>query len=274
MQNKFEVPVYNSESGYSLKGIDLGSNNFRINKPVKVALLIGDGVNSYEAGEVWHLLDTRIGMPLTKLRLNQFSNTSLEKYTTLIMVSGSYDQLGKDEIKKIKKWVDRGNTLITIATGSSWAINSKLIDETLVDPKIDESYSRKKYVDSREFIGRDRIGGVILSADLDLTHPIAFGYNDLKIPVYKNNNVFINKTNDDYSSVAIYSNDFHIDGYISESNRKNFIPGAASVIVSKIGKGRVIVFADNPNFRGTWYGTNKLFLNAIFLGNNISVPTD
>ena len=274
MQNKFEVPVYSSESGYSLKGIDLGSNNFRINKPVKVALLIGDGVNSYEAGEVWHLLDTRIGMPLTKLRLNQFSNTSLEKYTTLIMVSGSYDQLGKDEIKKIKKWVDRGNTLITIATGSSWAINSKLIDETLVDPKIDESYSRKKYVDSREFIGRDRIGGVILSADLDLTHPIAFGYNDLKIPVYKNNNVFINKTNDDYSSVAIYSNDFHIDGYISESNRKNFIPGAASVIVSKIGKGRVIVFADNPNFRGTWYGTNKLFLNAIFLGNNISVPTD
>ncbi len=274
MQNKFEVPVYNSESGYSLKGIDLGSNNFRINKPVKVALLIGDGVNSYEAGEVWHLLDTRIGMPLTKLRLNQFSNTSLEKYTTLIMVSGSYNQLGKDEIKKIKKWVDRGNTLITMATGSSWAINSKLIDETLVDPKIDESYSKKNYVDAREFIGRDRIGGVILSADLDLTHPIAFGYNDLKIPVYKNNNVFINKTNDDYSSVAIYSNDFHIDGYISESNRKNFIPGAASVIVSKIGKGRVVVFADNPNFRGTWYGTNKLFLNAIFLGNNISVPTD
>ena len=34
------------------------------------------------------------------------------------------------------------------------------------------------------------------------------------------------------------------------------------------------VFADNPNFRGTWYGTNKLFLNAIFLGNNISVPSN
>ena len=84
----------------------MGSNNFRINKPVKVALLIGDGVNSYEAGEVWHLLDTRIGMPLTKLRLNQFSNTSLEKYTTLIMVSGSYDQLGKDWIAHQWKWMN------------------------------------------------------------------------------------------------------------------------------------------------------------------------
>ena len=273
MQEKYDVPVYNSESGYSINGIDLGSNNFRINKPVKVAMLIGEGVNSYEAGEVWHLLDTRIGMPLTKIRLDQFSRISLEKYTTLVMVSGSYDQLDNKQIDKIKNWIEEGNTLITIAKGSSWAIESDLINETLVKSKNDTKYSRKRYVDSSEHIGRERIGGIILNADLDLTHPLAFGYHDKSIPVYKNNNVFINKTKDDYSSVAIYSEDFHIDGYISELNRKEYIPGAASLIVSNVGSGRVIVFADNPNFRGTWYGTNKLFLNAIFLGDNISVPS-
>ena len=211
-------------------------------------------------------------MPLTKIRLNQFSRTSLDKYTTLVMVSGSYSQLNKNQIEKIKNWVGKGNTLITIARGSSWAIKSELIKETLVESKVDSTYSRKRYVDARENIGRERIGGVILKADLDLTHPLAFGYNDTSIPVYKNNNVFINKTKDDYSSVAIYSKDFHIDGYISESNRKDYIPGSASLIVSKIGSGRVVVFADNPNFRGSWYGTNKLFLNALFLGTNISVP--
>ena len=273
MQEKYDVPVYNSESGYSINGIDLGSNNFRINKPVKVAMLIGEGVNSYEAGEVWHLLDTRIGMPLTKIRLDQFSRISLDKYTTLVMVSGSYDQLDNKQIDKIKNWVEDGNTLITIAKGSIWAIESDLINETLVKSKNDTTYSRKRYVDASEHIGRERIGGVILNADLDLTHPLAFGYHDKSIPVYKNNNVFINKTKDDYSSVAIYSEDFHIDGYISELNRKEYIPGAASLIVSNVGSGRVIVFADNPNFRGTWYGTNKLFLNAIFLGDNISVPS-
>jgi hypothetical protein len=273
MQEKYDVPVYNSESGYSINGIDLGSNNFRINKPVKVAMLIGEGVNSYEAGEVWHLLDTRIGMPLTKIRLDQFSRISIDKYTTLVVVSGSYDQLDNKQIDKIKNWIEDGNTLITIAKGSSWAIDSDLINETLVKSKNDTTYSRKRYVDASEHIGRERIGGVILNADLDLTHPLAFGYHDKSIPVYKNNNVFINKTKDDYSSVAIYSEDFHIDGYISELNRKEFIPGAASLIVSNVGSGRVIVFADNPNFRGTWYGTNKLFLNAIFLGDNISVPS-
>ena len=72
LQSKFNVPIYNSESGYSLEGIDLGSNNFRINKPVKVAMLIGDGVSSYEAGEVWHLLDTRIGtVSYTHLRAHE-----------------------------------------------------------------------------------------------------------------------------------------------------------------------------------------------------------
>ena len=273
MQEKYDVPVYNSESGYSINGIDLGSNNFRINKPVKVAMLIGEGVNSYEAGEVWHLLDTRIGMPLTKIRLDQFSRISLDKYTTLVMVSGSYDQLDNKQIDKIKNWIEDGNTLITIAKGSSWAIDSDLINETLVKSINDTTYSRKRYVDASEHIGRERIGGIILNADLDLTHPLAFGYHDKSIPVYKNNNVFINKTKNDYSSVAIYSEDFHIDGYISELNRKEFIPGAASLIVSNVGSGRVIVFADNPNFRGTWYGTNKLFLNAIFLGDNISVPS-
>ncbi len=273
-QEKFNVPIFNSESGFSIKGIDLGSNNFRVNKPVKVALLIGEGVNSYEAGEVWHLMDTRVGMPLSKIRLSQFSRISLDKYTTLIMVSGSYNQLTKIDIDKINDWVKKGNTLITIAQGSSWVIEKKLVKETLLEPSNDSIFSRKNYVSAAENIGRERIGGAILNVDLDLTHPLAFGYRDSSIPVYKNNNVFINKTKDHYSSVGIYSKDPHIDGYISEKNMKNNFKNTASLIVSKLGSGRVVIFADNPNFRGSWYGTNKLFLNAIYFGDNINVPTN
>ena len=273
-QEKFNVPIFNSESGFSIKGIDLGSNNFRVNKPVKVALLIGEGVNSYEAGEVWHLMDTRVGMPISKIRLSQFSRVSLDKYTTLIMVSGSYNQLTKIDIDKINDWVKKGNTLVTIAQGSSWVIEKKLVKETLLEPSNDSIFSRKNYVSAAENIGRERIGGAILNVDLDLTHPLAFGYRDSSIPVYKNNNVFINKTKDHYSSVGIYSKDPHIDGYISEKNMKNNFKNTASLIVSRLGSGRVVIFADNPNFRGSWYGTNKLFLNAIYFGDNINVPTN
>ena len=271
-QDKFNIPVFGTETGYSSAGIDLGSNYFRINKKVNVAMLIGDGVSSYEAGEVWHLLDTRVHIPLTKIRLNQFNRTSLDKYTTIVMVSGTYNQISESGIKKIKDWVSKGNTLITIGSASSWAIKKEIVKESLVETKKDTIFSRKRYIDAREYSGRERIGGSILKADLDLTHPLAFGYRDQSIPVYKNNNVFINKSKSHYSSVALYSKDPHIDGYISKNNMENNLKGSASLIVSGAGSGRVILFADNPNFRGTWYGTNKLFLNAIFFGANISVP--
>ena len=271
-QDKFNIPVFGTETGYSSSGIDLGSNYFRINKKVNVAMLIGDGVSSYEAGEVWHLLDTRVHIPLTKIRLNQFNRTSLDKYTTIVMVSGSYNQISESGIKKIKDWVGKGNTLITIGSASSWAIKKEIVKESLVEVKKDTIFSRKRYVDAREYSGRERIGGSILKADLDLTHPLAFGYRDQSIPVYKNNNVFINKSKSHYSSVALYSKDPHIDGYVSKNNLENNVKGSASLIVSGAGSGRVVLFADNPNFRGTWYGTNKLFLNAIFFGANISVP--
>ena len=72
-QKKFSVPIYSANTGFSVKGIDLGSNNFRTVKKPKVAMLVGDGVSSYEAGEVWHLLDTRTKMPITKLQTNSFT---------------------------------------------------------------------------------------------------------------------------------------------------------------------------------------------------------
>ena len=84
--------------------------------------------------------------------------------------------------------------------------------------------------------------------------------------------MFIKPSDNDYANVSLYSSDPHIDGFITKEHmEKNVIP-SASIVVSEIGRGRAILFADNPNFRGSWYGTNKLFLNAIFFGDKISVP--
>jgi len=279
-QIKYNVPMYTTNSGYSLKGIDLGSNNFRALKKPKAAMLIGDGISSYEAGEVWHLLDTRVHMPITKIQMRSFRNANLDKYNTLVMVSGSYSQLDSIQRQKLKNWTSKGNTLITIAGGSKWSIDKKLVKEQLTkkpkpkDDKTPKTVERKPYVDARENIGRERLGGAIFEVDLDLTHPLGFGYRSKTLPVYKNNNVFIAPSKSQYSTVAKYSRNPHIDGYISNHNLEIYLKPSASLIVSPLGRGRVVMFADNPNFRGAWYGTNKLFLNALFFGNRISVPTE
>ncbi|MFD2568930.1 M14 family zinc carboxypeptidase [Pseudotenacibaculum haliotis] len=276
-QEKFNVPIYSTNTGFSVKGIDLGSNNFRKLQQPKVAMLIGDGVYSYEAGEVWHLLDTRVHMPLTKIQLRNFRRASLDKYNTLVMVSGSYTQLDSIQRKKISDWVGKGNTLITIARASQWLINRKMVKESLTKkPKAKEkdkkATKRLPYVDASEHIGRERLGGAIFEVDLDVTHPLGFGYRNTKVPVYKNNRVFIQPSKNPYSTVAKYTANPHIDGFVSTKNLETFLKPSASLVVSRIGGGRAILFADNPNFRGAWYGTNKLFLNALFFGNNISIP--
>lgn len=272
-QKKYQVPMYALETGYNIKGIDLGSRSIQpVTKP-KAAMLIGNGVRSYEAGEVWHLLDTRMHMPITKIPMRNFNRTNFDKYNTLVMVSGRYSFTKKQQ-DKIKDWVRKGNTLITIGSASKWVIDKELVKEKLTKKEKDSTkvILRKPYVDANENIGKESVGGVILKVDLDVTHPLAFGYHDTTIPVYKNNTVWLSPSKNEYATVAKYAVNPHIDGFITDKNMDEFLKPSASLIVSPVGKGRVILFADNPNFRGSWYGTNRLFLNAIFLGDKIRVP--
>ena len=268
-----QVPAYAVETGYHLKGVDLGSRYMRPLKQPRAAMVIGEGVRSYEAGEVWHLLDTRVNMPITKIPLRDLGSADLEKYTILVMVSGRYNWDEKQQ-QRIKEWVGRGNTLIAIAGASSYVMRNKWIKDTLLTVENDTTKMKERlpYVDAPENIGREQVGGVILRADLDLTHPLAFGYQYSQIPVYKNNEVWLRPSKNAYSTVAKYAGQAHIDGYISAKNTEEFLNDAASILVSPLGQGRVISFADNPNFRGSWYGTNRLFLNALFLGEHIRVP--
>lgn len=277
-QQKFEVPMFPVESGFNLKGIDLGSGYVSPIKKPKAVMLIGNGVSSYEAGEVWHLLDTRVHMPITKIPMRNLDRVNFDKYNVMVMVSGRYS-LSEKQQEKIKDWVGKGNTLVTIGSASKWVVEKKLVKEKLTKSEKDsigkdstKIVERKPYVDARENLGKESMGGVILKADIDITHPLAYGYNDATIPVYKNNEVWLAPSSNEYATVAKYNSNPHIDGFMTDKNRDQFIKPSASLIVSKLGGGRVVLFADNPNFRGSWYSTNRLFLNALFLGDKIRIP--
>ena len=272
-QERFKVPMFAVETGYSLQGIDLGSGYVRPLEKTKAAMLIGTGVRSYEAGEVWHLLDTRVGMPITKIPLRNFNRVKFDQYNTLVMVSGNYSLTEKQQ-DIIKEWTKKGNTLITIGTGSEWIIKKKWIKEKLIKSEVDSTKApeRKAYVDARENLGKESVGGIIIKANLDVSHPLGFGYRESEIPVYKNNTVWLAPSQNAYATVAKYADNPHIDGFITKRNLEKFLKPSASLIVSPLGSGRVVLFADNPNFRGSWYGTNRLFLNALFLGQKITVP--
>ena len=209
-------------------------------------------------------------MPISKIPLSNLDNVSMDKYNVLVLLSGNY-KLSNNQIEKIKKWAERGNTIISIGSGSKFLIDNKIVDESIVEKKESNVISYLEYGDAAENSGKEQVGGVILKSKIDLTHPLSFGYSDNSLPVYKNNSIWLKPSINEYSSVVRYSENALIDGFLSESNKK-ILSESVSLVVSKIGNGIAVMFSDNPNFRGAWYGTNRLFLNAIFLGDRIYIP--
>lgn len=258
-------------TGFSTSGVDLGSSSFRTITRPRALMLIGGNTSSYEAGEVWHLLDSKVGMPITKVHMESAGRIDWDRYNVLVLVSGSYGSLGENTIDRMKQWVREGGTLITLRSATAWAIRSKLVNEKFADRPERTTPERMDYVTASDFRGSNAIGGSMYMTDVDISHPLAFGYTSRQLPVYRNHSNFVAPSSNPFSTVAKYIENPLLAGYVHPENLKG-IGGTASLLVSGIGRGSVIMFVDNPNFRGMWYGTNKLFLNAIFLGNLVSRP--
>ena len=266
------MSIYGLKTGYNTAGIDLGSGYVRTLKKPEAALLVGTAISAPEAGEIWHLLDQRLQMPVTKLDILNLGRANLNRYNTLIMVSGNYSLIDKINTDKLKSWVQGGGTLITLKTATEWAIKNGFTKEKLFP--VDSSNiipARQDFDMAIHIEGAKAMGGSIFRVDLDTTHPIGFGFTDRKMSLYRNGLTFLQSSLNPYSTIVKYTDKPLIGGYIHNTTLKK-VSNSAAVLVGAEGSGRVIMFSDNPNFRGTWYGTNKLFLNALFYGGNISVP--
>lgn len=264
------VSIQPLETGFSLKGIDIGSNNVRTLRRPEALMLVGPGVSAYEAGEIWHLLDQRVSMPVTKLDLSTLPRVNLNRYTTVIMVSGQYpaDRVLSD---RVKAWVQNGGTLITFKTGSEWAIKQGLTKEKLLPADTTKRALRYNYDEAENREGAKAQGGSIFNVDLDISHPIGFGFTDRTVPVFRNGLTILQASQSPYNTVAQYKASPLVGGYVHSTVLKR-VANSAAILVSAEGAGRIILFADNPNFRAAWYGTNKLFLNALFFGPVTTIP--
>lgn len=253
-------------SGRSDLGIDLGSPEFKNVELPRVVMLTGEGTSGYEAGEIWFMADTYLNMPITKVDRSDFKRLPLNDYDVLILVSGNYNELDPE---KIKSWVENGGTLVTQRTASQWVIDKKLVKKELKKQEMEkDSLLRMNYSRADKYYGSRAIGGSFYKADLDITHPIGFGYQDRELSVYKNSTVFLKPGNDPFNKIAVFTSEPYLSGYIHSENLE-LIKGSATILAEQKGRGSVIMFSDNPNFRAMMLETHKLFVNAIFFGSLI-----
>ncbi|MBC7888772.1 MAG: zinc carboxypeptidase [Ferruginibacter sp.] len=257
------LKIYAIQTGMVNSGSDLGSSKFiSLDKPA-VAMLVGAGVGPTDAGELWHLLDQRMNIPATHLEITIFNRTDLSKYNTIIMVSGNYTGLNKE---KLKTWVQGGGTLVLEEEAIQWAAENGISTVSFKKAKnAADSLKRLTYVDKEQIDGAQQIPGAIFGADADLSHPLAYGYNQKTISLFKANKVFMEKSKNPYAMPFAYGDKSLQSGWLSKQNL-DAIKNSAAVVVNTLGSGRVINIDSNPNFRAFWLGSMKLMMNAVFFG--------
>ncbi len=257
-------------TGFTTDGIDLGSNNFLTLRQPKVMIVVGEGMGPNTAGEAWHLLDTRFDMAVSKVEADDIARSNLSRYNVIVLGDGTFQTISPIGVSKLKEWVSAGGTIIGIQRAVTWLKGQGIGFATMKEYKnADGPSGRRPYGEIADDLGAQEIPGTIFEAELDLSHPLAFGLKRSKMPVFRDGEVFMEKSKNPYASPLVYTANPLMAGYL---NRKytDIVKGTAGIVVSGAGAGRVIYMADNPNFRAHWYGTNRLFLNALFFGNLVN----
>lgn len=256
---------YAQPTGLTLSGINLGSEKFKPFDKIHPAMITGEGVDANDAGEVWHLLDQRIDLPLVHLDISDINGLDLSKYSHLIINNGRYNKLNAD---KIKSYIQSGGIVIALGRGAEWLAQQNISKAKVKQVASSTSSEKRPYATKSLYVGALATSGAILNTHIDPTHPLCFGYNQDDLAIFKVNNIVFEDTGDPYNTPLLFTANPLIAGYVHPKNLERFKDSPA-IITENLGSGRIISISDNPNFRAFWYGTNKLFLNSLFFGSSI-----
>lgn len=272
------VTVYGCGTGLTPVGVDFGSVSFVPLALPKVALVTGAGVEPQEIGAAWHVLDQRVGLAPTLLDVAQLGGADLSRYNVIVFGNGTYAETVSDPtVAALKAWVRQGGTLVLSGKAVTWAAKKEIAAVEMkaaeapaaAGPKSAEMPERRPYGSAAEREALERVAGAIVAVSIDPTHPLGFGFGRGQLALCRTHTLILKRAKSPYETPAVYTAAPLLSGYMSAANRQALAHTAAAVALPS-GKGAVVALADDPNFRGFWYGGNRLFFNAVFFGRAIT----
>ena len=216
----------------------------------RTAIVTGNGAQ-FQQGTMWFLLDYRYAMNHTMLEMNNLTRDTtcdLSRYDVMVFSGNSIPKAEKDRATyaKLTEWLNNGGTLILF--GGSNHIGKPVGASVYPRTTVEEGLS-----------------GVVLNAEMEGESPILWGYDrrDLDLFVTRATTWKLPK---EANVILRWSEEPYRSGYFTERFEKRFAgtPLAATV---KVGKGVIVYFQTELNFRAYWFGANHLLTNAIYYGN-------
>lgn len=221
----------------------------------KVALLVGDGVDSNNSGEQWWMLDQKLEIPVALLDVGRIGSLDLSKYTAVLVTGGSYPAATADALVAFARG---GGTVVATASGARWAAGTSIW--TLKTASVRSDFSGMSYGELQDARGIDPVPGSIFQVEYDKTHPLAWGVETNA--AFREGGTFWEVPEESGVTVARYSQAPVISGFAGDGI-ENLAKGKAAVVAKRLGSGRVVLIADNPCFRGYMTAQRRIWLNAI-----------
>ncbi|HEY0404316.1 MAG TPA: M14 family zinc carboxypeptidase [Pyrinomonadaceae bacterium] len=111
----------------------------------------------------------------------------------------------------------------------------------------------------------EAIPGAILRATVDRTTPLTYGYEEAQLPVLIDSGYFFRPSKEGTNAVVFTSENkqsLRIAGFIWPNNTERLLRGAAYVFEEPTGRGHVVLYSEDPNYRGIWRNMTRLFFNS------------
>jgi hypothetical protein len=111
----------------------------------------------------------------------------------------------------------------------------------------------------------EAVPGAIMLATIDRTTYMTFGYEDPGLPVLVASGYFFRPSKEGTNAVVFAGEDdqpLRVSGFIWPDNTERLLHGTSYIIEEPTGRGHVVLFAEDPNYRGIWRNTTRLFFNS------------
>ncbi len=293
--------IFGTDTSWVEEGVNFGSRHVRRLKPPAVAMAWDRPTSSTSAGWTRYVLERQYNYPVTIIRCLNLATADLARFQTLILpdqaIAEGYSQvLGPNGIRRLKEWVSAGGALIGLAGAVSFLADPRvgllaLTQEYVArpgeapkrpeapkaeapKPEAPEARGPGKLLTSEdEYLKAiqaerelpDRTLGVMLRARLDPDHWITAGLGESVVALVTGRAIYSPIKLDKGVNAAVFLGPDQLlaGGYLWEENRKQ-LAYKPLLVVSREGRGYVIGFTADPNFRAAMDGLNVLFLNAVF----------
>ncbi len=271
------VPI---DDAYVREGMSLGSRSVRALREPRVLLVYDAPGRGYSVGWARYVLERRFGQRTTAVRASSLDRARLADYDVIVFPSGNYGGVvGDGLLDRLRAWMRDGGTLITMAESSRWASRAGLLateperrggraeSDDPPEPGTPEQPIDYLEAISPEDESPEGVPGAILRTRLDTEHWLAAGTDGEIGVLVEGSRVFRPITLDEGTNVGRYASleDLVLSGIVWEESRPQ-LANKAFLIHQPVGRGQVVAFAEDPNYRAYAEATQLLFMNAILLG--------